>query len=463
MAASILFVIAEMAPLIKIGGLADVGGALPRALREMGLDVRVALPYYSSIETEAQKLGDAGTGEIWRTSVHGVPVYLVEHKPSFGRDNVYGYDDDLERFLVFSSELVAGADLLEWHPDVLHVNDWHPGFLTAHLLKGHAWAQSGRVTTIHNLAFTGPYDGGFASHDLAAVGHFSNAMALAIANSDVVTTVSPTYAHEILDGSHDESIGEFLRSMGSSFNGILNGLDGELFDPETDGSLAVNYTVETLDRRAQNKAALQNEVGLPIDQDVPLIGMVSRLFWQKGIDIAAGALDAVMQHRAAQVVILGQGDEENEGHAKELERRHPDQVAVRIGYDEALGQLIYGGCDIFLMPSRYEPCGVGQMIAMRYGAIPVVRRTGGLADSVSQYDASRDIGTGFIFDEATATATRMAVDSALDVYGDRDSWRRLQQRAMRQEFSWASTAAAYRDVYSEAIALSEKRSAEVKR
>jgi starch synthase len=482
---NVLFAIAELAPLIKVGGIGDVGGSLPRALRRLGFDVRVALPYYAAIDRQqvaAERLGSLPQGAtIWQAEVRGVPVYLIEHE-AFGREEVYGYEDDPARFLAFCDALLASTDALAWRPDLLHLHDWHPGFIATRLTDRpeHPWANLPSISTIHNLAFTGPFDAAFArEHGLAGEALASpdglgpelpySALAQAILHADLVSTVSPTYAKEILTEPFDGALAPLLQRLGDRLSGILNGIDAEEYDPAQDPHLAARFDAEHLDRRIENKRALQRQLSLPLEDDVPLVGMVSRLFWQKGPDLAVTAIERLLStHRSddrpqtgarpgppgrLQFVALGKGDEEHERPLAELAVRHPQQVAVRIDFDPPLGQLIYGGCDLFLMPSRYEPCGLGQLIAMRYGAIPVVRRTGGLADSVEPFNATRGLGTGFIFDQESPAAICSALEEAFAVYEDATAWRELQARCMSQDFSWNSSARQYSKFYERALAF----------
>ncbi len=458
MTASVLFVIAEMTPLVKVGGLADVGGALPRALRELGLDVRVALPLYGSIDrARVVKRDDlVGGAALWTMDVNSVPVCLIEHEPSFGREAVYGYDDDVERFLAFSDALLEASEKMDWEPDVIHLNDWHPGAIATRLAANteHPWSRCALVSTVHNVAFTGEFDDAFARrHRFDAEGEpaVRNMLAPAVLHADAITTTSPTYARELLASDAAGGLAVLLAARNEPVHGILNGLDVEAFNPSTDKYLAATFDADNIEKRFENKTALQAKLGLPEDADVPLIGMVSRLFWQKGIDLAADAVEALLQTRSLQFVALGQGDDENERALVDLAERHPDRVAAKLDFNEPLGQLIYGGSDIFLMPSRYEPGGIGQLIAMRYGAVPVVRRTGGLADSVSQCDAFRDSGTGFLFDDPTPESVAAALEQAIALYEDRDALRALQRRGMSQDFSWSTTAQQYQDVYERAI------------
>ena len=479
MSTKVLFVIAEMVPLVKVGGLADIGGSLPRALRGIGLDARVALPYYANIDGEAlalRRLDSLPEGAaVWQGEARGVPVYLIEHAPSFGREEVYGYDDDAARFLSFCDGLLAAAEPLAsaepaeagWKPDILHLHDWHPGFLASRLQgqPEHPWAGVPRVSTIHNLVFTGPFDRAFAEEHglperalepppgLAAELPFS-ALAQGILHADLVSTVSPTYAREILTPEVGGALSPLLERLGDRLCGILHGIDVKEYDPTTDPHLAARFGAEHIEGRVENKRALQRRLGLPVDGEVALLGMVSRLFWQKGSDLAVAAVERLLAGQQQddtsagrlQFVVLGQGDEEHERPLLELAERWPQHVAVRIEFNHELAQLIYGGCDLFVMPSRYEPCGLGQLIAMRYGAVPVVRRTGGLADSVAPYDGAEQ-GTGFVFDEASPEALTAALEQALATYREGTAWRSLQRRGMAQDVSWARAAAQYDDLY----------------
>ncbi len=473
MSINVLFIAAEMSPLVKVGGLGDVAGSLPRALRTHGVDVRVALPRYASIDYgTTQPARIAPDGNIWRADVAGVPVYLVDHAPSFDRPDIYGYDDDAVRFLSFCDELLSSADALEWQPDVLHVNDWHPGFLYTRLTANasHPWSFLPRVHTIHNLGWTGPFDEPFVrEHGIAETALTAppevepdvpySGLAQGILHADLITTVSPTYAREILTPELGWGLAPLLQRRQDRLSGILNGIDMDEFDPAADALLAAQFDLNQIDRRVENKQALQRSVGLPT-ADVPLLGMVSRLFWQKGPDLAAEAVDTLLATHDVQFVALGQGDEVNEQPLRELAARHPEHVAARFEFSPELAALIYGGCDMFLMPSRYEPCGLGQFIAMRYGAVPIVRRTGGLADSVAPYDVHANSGTGFLFDDPSAVALAATVEEALAVYRNRPDWRQLQCRGMAQDWSWKRAAGQYVELYKRAIDLRSDRAEE---
>jgi starch synthase len=479
----VLITAVEMSPLAKVGGLADVIGALPRALRRLGVDARVALPLHRVIDREALHLRPLAAvpvptpdgpsiARLFETSLREVPLYLVENEAFFGRPRLYGDKDDLERWLYFCDALLATALRLAphrgsaegWQPRVLHLNEWHTAFLGSRLLAApsHPWASCARVYTIHNLALQGPFDQAFgrrhglpiaalmAPPDLEADTAFSG-MAQGILWSDVVSTVSPTYAREIQTPEFGAGLDGLLRSHSDRLTAVLNGLDYEIFDPARDPHIPASFRVDTLDRRVENKKALQERVGLPVQPQVPLAGMVSRLYDQKGSDLVALAFQRLLVERDLQLVVLGMGDPAHERMLSDLRHAFPKKMALVLDFDEALAQLIYAGCDFFLMPSRFEPCGLGQLIALRYGAVPVVRNTGGLADTVQNCDLHLSSGTGFTFEAATAQELERAVERALAAYQNPTAWRSLQIRGMSQDFSWDRAAGLYRDMYEHSL------------
>jgi len=486
----VLITAVEMSPLAKVGGLADVIGALPRALRRLGVDARVALPLHRVIDRETLHLRPLAAvpvltpdgpsiARLLQTSLRDVPLYLVESEAFFGRSRIYGEKDDLERWLYFCDALLAAAPRLPphrgsaegWQPRVLHLNEWHTAFLGSRLLAApsHPWASCARVYTIHNLALQGPFDQAFSRRhglplaalmappdlNLEADIAFSG-MAQGILWSDVVSTVSPTYAREIQTPEFGAGLDGLLSSRRERLTAVLNGLDYEIFDPARDPHIPTNYNVDTLDRRVENKKALQERVGLPVQPQVPLAGMVSRLYDQKGSDLVALAFQRLLVERDPQLVVLGTGDPAHERMLSDLRHAFPQKMALVLDFDEALAQLIYAGCDFFLMPSRFEPCGLGQLIALRYGAVPVVRRTGGLADTVQNCDLHLSSGTGFTFEAATTQELEHAVERALAAYEDPAAWRRLQMRGMSQDFSWDRAAGLYRDMYKRALNLRQE-------
>lgn len=469
---NILFAAAEMSPLAKVGGLGDVAGSLPRALVARGADVRIALPFYATIDRSGLSLTKVlddvrvrwpdgeQTANIWRAEARDVPVYLVENERFFGRPEVYGFDDDNDRFLFYCHALLASAERLDFRPDVVHAHDWHAAWLLARLAADegvHPWSGAGRVYTIHNLGLQGNFDRAFAdTHglgpqellppgDLAEEIMFS-AMALGIAHADRVNTVSDTYAREIMTPEYGAGLDPLLRARREFVSGIVNGIDYEEFNPATDRALAHNFDRDSLDERAANKRALQEEANLPQDESALVFGIVTRLWAQKGIDLVPAAFEPLVAERGAQLAILGTGDPDVHTQLLHMQERHPERVKVWLEFNPALGQRVYGGCDSFVMPSRYEPCGLGQMISLRYGAIPLVRRTGGLADTIE------DGVTGFVFDRADAGDLRDAATRTLDAYQDRSRWRAMQERGMRQDWSWNRAAGRYLSLYEEASA-----------
>jgi starch synthase len=474
----VLFVTVEMSPLAKVGGLGDVAGSLPHALRQRGVNVRVAMPMHSAIDRvmlSPRKVLDnvkvpwpsgTKTVDVWMADVREVPTYLIEAPEFFDRASVYGFDDDKDRFLFFCDSMLASASHLGFRPDVIHAQDWHTGLMHARLraleLSGerHSWGEAARVYTIHNLGLQGNFDSGFAHHHgigaelLVAPagvdpGLTYSGMAQGILHADRINTVSDTYANEILTPEYGAGLATLLRAREERLSGIVNGIDYEEFDPAADPHIAKHYDLESLDDRAANKRALQEEAGLPPDDGVLVFGVVTRLFAQKGIDLVPAALEPLLAERNAQLAVLGTGDEDVHRMLLDLEERHPGKVKVWLEFNPGLGQRVYAGCDAFLMPSRYEPCGLGQLISLRYGAVPIVRKTGGLSDTV--VDAVEPEGTGFVFEQAEADALRRACSRALDAFADRVRWRTIQERGMSQDWSWTNAAGKYIAVYETAI------------
>ncbi len=473
---NVLFAAVEMSPLAKVGGLGDVAGSLPRALRANGDDVRVAMPMHGTIERTALNLTHLLAGvkvpwpggdervDVWQGDVRGVPVYLLENARYFGRPTVYGFDDDKERFLFFCDALLACAPHLGFRPDVVHAQDWHTALLLTRLAAhdAHVWADAGRVYTIHNLALQGEFDRAFAqTHQIAPAelippdglpaGVAYSGMAQGIMQADRVNTVSDTYANEIMTPEYGAGLDALLRARASVVSGIVNGIDYEEFNPATDPALARHYTADTLGQRIANKRALQEQAGLPVSDGSVLFATVTRLFAQKGIDLVAVAFDAMLATKDAQLVVLGTGDEDVHKMLARLEAKYPQRVKAWFDFNPKLGQQIYAGCDVFLMPSRYEPCGLGQLISLRYGAVPLVRRTGGLADTVQNADLPLRSGTGFVFDAANAQELEHAAWRAIAAFENLAGWRALQERGMRQDWSWGRAAGKYRELYDAAI------------
>jgi starch synthase len=472
----VLFVASEVAPWSKTGGLGDVAGALPRALAARGHRVSVVTPRYGSIDPRAAGLarkegalrvrGEATSLWVKRA---GATFYFVENERLFGsRRGLYSdggrdYGDNAERFTFLCRAALALPAALRLRAEVVHANDWQSGlvpFLLQHEHAGDpALAGARTVFTIHNLAYQGvfpkevvphlglPWDAfhhdGLEFHD-----HLSF-MKAGLTSADALTTVSPTYAREILTPEGGAGLDAVLRHRRAALHGILNGIDVEEWNPATDPHLPAHYSARALAGKGRCKAALQRELGLPPRAETPLVGMVSRLVEQKGVDLVAAVLDDLLS-RDVQVAVLGSGDPLLEQALAEAARRRPDRMAVRIGFDEGLAHRIEAGADVFLMPSRFEPCGLNQMYSLRYGTVPVVRAVGGLADTVEDYDGWNR-GTGFRFQDYTPPALLLALRRAVETWRDGRAWRKIVLRGMAQDFSWDRSARSYEELYARLV------------
>jgi starch synthase len=468
----VLFIAAECAPLAKVGGLGDMVGSLPKALRALGHDVRVALPHYATIDnaryparSAAHFLVDSRGGPLWATAHEvdhdGVPVYLISGPPIPPRPHIYGgIGEDGPKFVFFALAALNLCATLDWRPDVVHAHDWHAGASIGYLgTAGRSHPFFGPIAslfTIHNLPYSGVGAGDavwqynlWPSPYLGLPEHLRwTPMALALTYADVFNAVSPGYAREILTPEYGYGYEALLAARGDRLTGVLNGIDYEVWAPARDARLPARFDARSLDARAENKRALQLESGLPARPDAPLFGMVSRLDAQKGVDLVAPAMREFLKEDA-QFVLLGTGDPYLEGEMAALARDFPGKAAAHLRFDAVAATHIYGGADVFLMPSRYEPCGLGQMIALRYGALPLVRATGGLADTV--VDVSEKGGTGFVFRQYTPYALYGALARAQAFYADRAAWQRAQRRGMKCDFSWTQSAREYERLYWQAI------------
>jgi starch synthase len=382
-----------------------------------------------------------------------VPIYLVENNNYFGAEEIYNRDE-LKRFLFFSLTIPAIVSKLNLHPDIIHCHDWHTALTPLWLAR--AKMNIPCIFTIHNLAYQGSFDQQFFSDSglsslwqdyipVSAPMPPLSFMGQGILMADIVTTVSPSYASEILTPQCGAGLEQLLNYRRNELYGILNGIDYSEYNPATDSYLERNYDSTTIKRRADNKLALQRKSRLPQNLDIPLVGMVARLEEQKGIDLLLKAMDQFIVETRAQLVVLGQGREHYHKLLTEAALKYPERVAVFIANDERLARLIYGGCDMFLMPSRFEPCGLGQMIAMRYGAIPVVRRTGGLADTVN--DVAQGNGNGFVFQDYTVSDMLEAIERGQASFYRREEWQDLMRHNMNLNFSWKASAAKYEEIY----------------
>src|SRR5512139_3764630 len=477
----ILFVAAECAPFYKIGGLADVIGSLPQALRALGHDVRVIMPRYRPIDARrysvrrVDRFIDVPTSdkarmtEVLESNYTGVPTYFVWDERFFGRDKVYGQPDELMAYVFFSRAVIEFLRTIDWTPDVLHAHDWHTGPALMYLAtRGRREAQFKSIAsllTIHNLYWQGV--GGNALFRFAGFNQTPprliseapgsvNWLARGIAYADAINTVSPTYAKQILTREFGEGLSELLYTRRDQLSGVLNGLDLHEWNPQTDPLLAKCFDAASLGKRAANKRAVQDELKLKRKPHTLLIGMVARLFEQKGLDILVEAATQLLQ-RDVQLAILGHGDEQYHAAVQALAQQYPGRVGFDHAFNESLARKIYGGSDVFLMPSHFEPCGLGQLIAMRYGAVPVVRATGGLADTVIDADRSAGRGTGFTFKAYTAKALVGALDRAWAAFVDPDRWQAIQCRGMAADFSWNTSAQQYVELYRRALELHQRR------
>ncbi|HEV8309095.1 MAG TPA: glycogen synthase GlgA [Methylomirabilota bacterium] len=479
----ILFVASEVEPFAKTGGLADVAGALPKALSALGHDVRVIMPKYAGVERTAGALRTVlprlevplGTRTVEGSLLQGradsaVPVYFLGQDAYYARPALYGtsegdYPDNCERFVFFCRAVLAALPQLDWRPHLVHAHDWQTGLIPVYLETLYRddpdYRDVATVFTIHNLAYQGlfwhydfPMTGlGWDLFTPAGIEFYGriNFLKGGLVFSDLLTTVSPTYAREIQTPEYGEGLDGVLRERSADLVGILNGIDYELWNPATDADLPKRYGPDDLDGKAACKAALRQEMGLADPgRPAPLVGVVSRLADQKGLDLVAAAVPAIVA-AGGQFVLLGAGDERYERAFPELAQAHPGAVAVKIGFNIGLARRIYAGADCFLMPSRYEPCGLGQLISLRYGTIPIVRRTGGLADTIQEWSAEAGTGTGFLFDDMTPEACGAAVTRALAAYGNPTAWRRLVRNAMAEDVSWEASAEKYVNCYRKAV------------
>lgn len=478
---TILLAASECAPFVKTGGLADVAGALPLALAQKGYDVRVVLPYYAQIRTAyGERLADACDFRLrlgWRNQYcgvktlaqSGVTYYFIDNDFYFGRDYIYGVfnSEEAERFGFFAKAILEMMPHLNFFPDVLHLNDWQTGMAAA-LLKTQyanlpAYASVRTLFTIHNLRFQGVFERGFTDEllslgaiafDPAALEYCGSVsyMKGGLAFADAISTVSPTYAAEIQTSFFGETLDGLLRARAARLHGILNGIDTAEYNPSADPALAANYSISDMAGKALCKQALQRELGLEQEADAPLVAIVSRLTGQKGFDLVERVLFEMME-KDVQLAVLGTGEAHYENFFRWVEKRFPGRAAARIEYNEGLARRVYAGADLFLMPSLFEPCGLAQMIAMRYGTIPIVRETGGLRDSVKPYNRFEDTGTGFSFLNYNAHELLDTVRRAVDLYRDAPAlWARLAARAMAEDFSWNERARDYEKLYAQLTA-----------
>ena len=483
----VFYMSSEIYPYAKTGGLADVAGTLPISLKKLGIDIILAMPYYNRFvakyhpENTGIVLDVEFNGLIYRTPVFkkeykGVTTYFIKNDQFFDRDNLYGtpegdYPDNALRFGFFSVAAMRLLEALKFKPGIIHLNDWQTALVPVYLKNTNLFpflADSKTIITIHNLAYQGTFDPKFLK-DLMLPESLFNMEALefygqinflkgGIVFSDVITTVSPTYAKEIQTPEYGYDLEGVLYKRREHLFGILNGIDFDIWNPETDENIFYNYSYSDFHyKKVLNKTQLQKDMNLPENSDAPLIGIVSRLAAQKGFDLLSDAMNE-LSNLNLQMVILGTGDKVYQDLLVDFGTKFPDKFAVRIDFDLVLARRIYAGSDMFLMPSRYEPCGLGQMIAMRYGTIPVVRKTGGLADTVEDFtyeklkrDPGKRKGYGFSFGTYTHAHLIDAIKRGIKIYRDQDTWQQLVKIAMTRDFSWNSSAKEYIELYEKVI------------
>ena len=470
----VCFIAAEAAPFVKVGGLGDVIGSLPKALRELGVDARVILPLYSSIDRErfglnykAYQFVDLGWRHsycgIFETEVDGVPCYFVDNEQYFNRDSIYGQADDGERFAFFSKAALEILPALDFKPDVVNVNDWHTALSVIYLdvLKSREaefYKDMKSVLSIHNIEFQGrfnPYEMGnlFGLEnkyfDALIYNGDLNLLKGAIQLADRVNTVSETYAREILDPYFSYGLDKILTVEQGKLRGILNGIDVDKFNPKTDPMIPVNYDLKTFEDKVQNKLAFQKEMDLEVNADIPLIGMVTRLTHQKGIDLILQASEEILK-TGAQLVILGTGDAHYESALRSLEHYRHDRVRSILLFSNEMSAKIYAASDLFLMPSKTEPCGLSQLISMRYGTVPVVHRVGGLRNTVIPFTGVE--GNGFTFESFQAGDMMDAIYRAMTCfYQSPDEWKQIIKNNLQKDVSWEQSAKKYLDLYHEVV------------
>ncbi|MFH1822280.1 MAG: glycogen/starch synthase [Patescibacteria group bacterium] len=458
----ILMVSAEIAPFAKVGGLADIVGSLPLALKKLGCEVRIVMPMYGSINKKKFKLkkifssieilsaGKRVKVNLWQAMLaKQVIVYFIDCQKYFGRKEVY-FGNNSERFLFFSLASLNILPIIKYKPSIIHCHDFHTA-LIPDLVKAASdqfYKNIKILYTIHNLNYQGKSEievlstGNLNKKSLPSLTKDArdgdiNFMAQGIINSNLVNTVSPTYAKEITTSIYGAGLERVIKASKNKISGILNGIDIIFFNPAIDKNIKENYNLKTLNKKVENKLALQKKLGLPVNKKIPLVGFISRLVWQKGVEL----IDKNLLKLDCQYVILGTGQREYEKLLQKLEKKYPQKLSVNLMFDIKLAQQIYAGSDIFLMPSRFEPCGLGQMIAMRYGTVPIVRSTGGLSDTI-------DSKVGFRFSEFKVEALRKVLSQALEIYHNKPKkWKTMQVNGMKKDFSWNKSAKEYLKLY----------------
>jgi len=480
----ILFVSAEVDPFAKTGGLADVAGSLPKELSILGHDVRVVMPRYGVIKEKAGYVNDFPVemgnrretciikeSSIYDSENNAIPVYFIENHNYFNRSGIYCYEDDAQRFILLCKAALDMLPTIDFKPDVIHCNDWHTGpiclLLKEKYCKDEFYKDISTVYTIHNLEYQGNFgadvtqylnleEGYFVSEKAEFYGMFSF-MKCGLVYADIINTVSKQYATEILTPAYGEKMEGVLINRKNDLFGIVNGISYDEFNPAKDKCLYVNFDRTCSKLKKKNKAALQKELNLSKSK-TPLMGIVTRLTGQKGLELLLGCIDDIIEKEDVQLVVLGLGDDCYHKAFAALSEKYPKNVAAFFEFNTDLAKKIYASSDLFLMPSRFEPCGLGQIISLRYGTIPVVRSTGGLAETICDYNENNIDGNGFSFEEFTVSEFRKALERAIDVYKNKpEVWDELVQRALNSDFSWKNPSRAYLELYELALERTTKR------
>lgn len=470
----VLYVTSEAAPFAKSGGLGDVAGSLPKVLKQKGVDIRVIMPLYRNIhESYKEKMEVIGNfevemnwrhqkSEISRLALNDVVYYFVGNNYYFDRDGLYGYYDEAERYLFFSKAVLDFVPKFDFWPDIIHCNDWQSAIIPFLLEKQYRthYRQIKTILSIHNIKYQGVYGEdtimdilGLKKEDLTSDIEFkgdTNMMKAGIYNADWVTTVSPTYARELEYEYYGEGLEGVIKSNKLKITGILNGIDYNTNNPQTDTNLYVNYT-KSIKKKNENKRKFMSELDLKYDEDKPLVGIVSRLDELKGIDLITGVIYEIMK-LGINLVVLGTGDKKYEDVFRHIHNSFPDTVSVNIKFDSAIASKIYAASDIILMPSRVEPCGLTQIIALKYGAVPLVRRTGGLNDTITKFDVITGEGNGFVFNSYNAHEMLSELNRAVCLFRkNRDSWNKLVANTFKSKFDWSLSANQYIKIYDKLI------------
>ncbi|MBX2820430.1 MAG: glycogen synthase GlgA [Rhodothermaceae bacterium] len=476
---NICFATSECVPFVKTGGLADVSGALPKALAQIGCNVKVFVPLYQSIHTDKYDLifaSDLYNTQIDADTYHrhfntwygklpdsDVEVYFVDCPGYFHRSSTYTNDmDEGERFIFFNHAVFSIMQRYNWHPDIIHCNDWQTSLMPAMAKHRYNWDSlfqgTASVLSIHNIGYQGrygqhyvhsaglPQDFFYPGGPVEYHGSFSF-MKTGVVFADAISTVSPTYAQEIQTPSFGEGLDGILRTRSQDVWGILNGIDTTDWNPSLDPHIASTFDASSLEKKLINKKAVVEEMGLPYREETPVIGIISRFANQKGFDLLKPVLENILYHHDVQFVVLGSGEQHIEDFFNWAHTAHPDRVGIYIGYNNGLAHRIEAGSDMFLMPSAYEPCGLNQMYSLNYGTVPIVHKIGGLADTVQDYHEHHGKGNGFSFYEFSPHVLRDTIVRALAVYHDKEAWNAIVQRGMAQDFTWENSANIYKELY----------------